>query len=277
MLQQSGSEQTLHLYGEGGEWLCAYNANGAPAQQVVWLGSRPIGLIQAGKLLYVESDHLGSPRAVIDPQRDVAVWVWSLLGESFADGIPIEDPDEDGVAQELGLRFPGQRWDEEGGLSYNYFRDYESAAGRYLQSDPIGLDGGMSSYSYVEGSPLQYKDPTGLVKHHTGKEIDCGKGCWIRIDSVFNEKTGEMTRHLHWGCKGREAECGENGLPSHGGTWDQVPSFVKECALKNGFLGKSVPIPKSENGQDYEMAPGAKAAMYSAAALWMLGTLIWGW
>lgn len=57
MLQQLGAEKTLHLHGEGGEWLGRYGASGAPAQQVVWLGSRPVGLIQAGKVLYIESDH----------------------------------------------------------------------------------------------------------------------------------------------------------------------------------------------------------------------------
>jgi hypothetical protein len=85
-----GTDKTLHLHGEGGEWLGSYGATGAPAQQVVWLGSRPVGLIQARKVFYIESDHLGSPRAVVDPQRDVAVWRWSLLGEAFGSGMPAE-------------------------------------------------------------------------------------------------------------------------------------------------------------------------------------------
>lgn len=90
VLQQVGTDKTLHLHGEGGEWLGSYGATGAPAQQVVWLGSRPVGLIQARKVFYIESDHLGSPRAVVDPQRDVAVWRWSLLGEAFGSGMPAE-------------------------------------------------------------------------------------------------------------------------------------------------------------------------------------------
>jgi RHS repeat-associated protein len=163
VLQQVGTEKTLHLHGEGGEWLGRYGASGAPAHQVVWLGSRPVGLIQAGKVLYIESDHLGSPRALIDPQRDVAVWRWSLLGEAFGSGMPAEDPDQDGILQPFDLRFPGQRVELTSGLSYNYFRDYDYQVGRYAQSDPVGLLAGASTYAYSGLSPLSNVDPMGLV------------------------------------------------------------------------------------------------------------------
>jgi len=163
VLQRTGADKTLHLHGEGGEWLGAYEASGTPTQQVVWLGSRPVGLIQAGRLLYIESDHLGAPRAVIDPTRDVQIWHWSLLGEAFGVDSPAEDPDQDGVLQSFELRFPGQRWDASSGLSYNHFREYESRTGRYSQSDPIGLHGGVSTYLYVAGAPISRADPSGLI------------------------------------------------------------------------------------------------------------------
>ena len=164
VLQQVGTDKTLHLHGESGEWLGIYGATGNPAQQVVWVGSRPVGLIQAGKVFYIESDHLDSPRAVVDPQHDVTVWRWSLLGEAFGAGVPSSDPDRDGAELSFDLRLPGQRADSSSGLNYNYYRDYEPGTGRYIQSDPIGLNGGRSTYGYVEGDPASYSDPYGLQR-----------------------------------------------------------------------------------------------------------------
>ena len=59
-------------------------------------------------------------------------------------------------------RFPGQYADAETGFNYNYFRDYDPTTGRYIQSDPIGLWGGLNRYVYGNGDPQGYIDPFGL-------------------------------------------------------------------------------------------------------------------
>ena len=62
------------------------------------------------------------------------------------------------------LRFPGQYDDKETNLYYNYFRDLDPAIGRYVQSDPIGLDGGTNTFAYVDGAPVLWSDALGLSK-----------------------------------------------------------------------------------------------------------------
>ncbi len=64
---------------------------------------------------------------------------------------------------EYNLRFPGQQYDAVVGLHYNYFRDYDPAKGGYVQSDPIGLLGGVGTYAYAGNDPLLTLDRTGLL------------------------------------------------------------------------------------------------------------------
>ena len=104
-------------------------------------------------------DHLGTVRAITDTSQTV-IWRWDSA--PFGDTLPNEDPDGDGQALRFNLRFPGQYFDVETGLHYNYFRDYDPTTGRYVQSDPIGLVGGINTFAYVDGNPLSYLDPDGL-------------------------------------------------------------------------------------------------------------------
>ncbi|WP_313345633.1 RHS repeat-associated core domain-containing protein, partial [Stenotrophomonas sp.] len=107
------------------------------------------------------------------PVRDVAIWEWSNKSEVFGNQAPGVDPDGDGVAFELALRFPGQQATDASGMFYNYQRDYDPAVGRYSQSDPIGLRGGLSTFAYVSSSPIQRVDPAGLeesIPQLTGSE-----------------------------------------------------------------------------------------------------------
>ncbi len=76
---------------------------------------------------------------------------------------PNQDPDGDGTTFTYNLRLPGQYYDSETGPSQNYFRDYDPGIGKYVESDPLGLPGGLNTYSYVGQSPMQYMDPYGLT------------------------------------------------------------------------------------------------------------------
>ena len=151
-------DNAYFVYDEAGHLLGEYGSDGNPRQQIIWLGDLPVGVLQGAganqALHYIEPDHLGTPRVIVDATRDVAIWRWPLIGEAFGATPPDADPDHDGAAFTFDLRYPGQRYDAATGLNYNYFRDYDPSTGRYVQSDPIGVAGGLATYGYSASSPL---------------------------------------------------------------------------------------------------------------------------
>ena len=116
--------------------------------------------------VYLHTDHLDTPRLATNLSQTV-VWQWQ--SDAFGTTAANDDPDGDGDATIVNLRFPGQYYDQESGLHYNYFRDYDPSTGRYVQSDPVGLDDGPNTYLYVQANPLFYTDPQGLAV--------CGGAC----------------------------------------------------------------------------------------------------
>ena len=109
--------------------------------------------VWADNLYFVHTDHLGAPAVITDANQQV---VWQDSKAPFGEtNIAVNQ-------LEFSVRFPGQYYDQESGLHYNYFRDYDPSIGRYVQSDPIGLDGGINTYAYVKGNPISFIDPFGL-------------------------------------------------------------------------------------------------------------------
>ena len=182
VIGEDGLLEYGYLYDEQGRLLAEYRtATSQLSRLYVWLDDRPIAVqpkagSYANEWLHVHSDHLGTPRAITRPsQANATIWRWSPTQTAFGEHAPEQDPDGDSDPFTFNLRYPGQYFDAESGLHYNYFRDYEPSTGRYVQSDPIGLDGGASTYAYALSNPSRFADTFGLFVCFTTVDCACIK------------------------------------------------------------------------------------------------------
>jgi RHS repeat-associated protein len=150
-----------YAYDEAGRLLGEYDRTGARVQEHVYLGEMPVAVIgSGGGVYYVHSDHLGTPRQILSTTQQLR-WRWDLA-DPFGANAPNANPQGLGSFA-YNLRLPGQYFDAESGLHYNTHRDYDPRLGRYIESDPIGLAGGVNTYAYVGGNPVGFVDPSGLL------------------------------------------------------------------------------------------------------------------
>jgi RHS repeat-associated protein len=150
-IKDDGTTTTRFLY-SGPSLL--HEQTGGSLRDYIYVGGEIVALVNDGVLYFVHNDHLGRPEVVTDGNQAV---VWSSENNAFGN-----NPGTDLIGG-LNLGFPGQYYDIESGTYYNYFRTYDATTGRYLQSDPIGLAGGLNSSGYAFGNPVRFSDPYGIV------------------------------------------------------------------------------------------------------------------
>lgn len=153
LAKAGGAIGTTYFAPAAGGGLMAENDNGAWIDYV-WLNGHLVSRIAGGQTYAIHTDQVGRPEAVTDASRTV---VWRARNFAF-DRTVMQD-----TIGGLNLGFPGQYYDAETGLWNNGFRDYDSTLGRYVESDPLGLGGGINTYAYAANNPLYWVDPSGLA------------------------------------------------------------------------------------------------------------------
>ena len=150
--------RTIHYHYDQNNLLIGESlANGTALRDYIYLHGEPIALREYETnpgLYYYVTDHLGTPQKLLNAQGAV-IWQAAYLPYGEAQILT--------ASVQNNLRFPGQYFDTETGLHYNWSRYYNPKIGRYITADPIGLAGGMNVYAYVGGNPVNAVDVEGLT------------------------------------------------------------------------------------------------------------------
>lgn len=171
--------------GPGSNLLTDTDGAGNSRVDYIFLNNVPVGTYQPSntKFYFISTDRLGTPTAVTDSTKTVQ---WSATYQPFGS----TSTGASGIVQNL--RLPGQEWDLESTFNHNGFRNYAASLTRYVESDPIGLAGGMNTYQYAGGNALKFTDTVGLCQPG---DVTCqmafrqaGLPNWSEPDAPVNQK-----------------------------------------------------------------------------------------
>jgi RHS repeat-associated protein len=133
------------------------DASGNPIREYIWFNSMPVAVVDhtgmSPALYFIHTDNLNRPQKLTDGSVALA---WDAVYQPFGEAYSVS-----GTATDL-LMFPGQFYDSETVLAQNWHREYDATLGRYIESDPIGLAGGVNTYAYVINDPINNIDASGL-------------------------------------------------------------------------------------------------------------------
>jgi RHS repeat-associated protein len=197
-VKKTGQDTTYYFYDGEGRVLGEYDRNGNAIQETVYLNNMPVVVLkpEQGSTVpyYIYADHINTPRVITRASDNSMVWRWDNADPFGA--LPPDASLAGAGAFGYNPRFPGQLFDSESGFHYNYFRDYDPKAGRYLQSDPIGLNGGVNTYAYVGGNPVWGIDPYGLAEVIVWEPVGRGSSSFGHVSTIANGK------NYSWGTGG---------------------------------------------------------------------------
>jgi RHS repeat-associated protein len=146
---------TIFHYSQNGQIIAESNSAGTITTEYVYLNGQPLAKMEGENAYYYHNDHLATPQKMTDSSGTV---VWAADYKPFGEATVIISTITNN------LRFPGQYYDAETGLHYNYYRDYDPTTGKFLQADPIGIQAGSNHlYTYGGNNPIIFIDPFGLA------------------------------------------------------------------------------------------------------------------
>jgi RHS repeat-associated protein len=204
----------------------------------------PLAVAEASSLYMVQTDHLGRPTRMTDAAKST---VWQAAYNPHGEATSLS-----GTAA-LNLRFPGQVFQIETGLAYNWHRHYDATTGRYTQPDPLRFVDGPSIYAYAGNSPYMYVDRDGLIKL---PEDPTGlSGDWQPDPSHQNPK-GSRWRRPGGGCldfePGTPGELGWKGKPHWHDCSDPDDDKRKD---KHWKPGEDCPQPADSKSSPFDYLP----------------------
>jgi RHS repeat-associated protein len=152
-----GTTTVFHYYFDG-NIIGESDESGEFSKEYLYRGGSRLAMVDVstGEVYYYGNDQLGTPEILTDSTNIV---VWEAIYKPFGEA---EVNEHSTLVNNF--RFPGQYYDAETGLHYNYHRYYDPRIGRYLTPDPIGLDASINLFSYVANNPINDVDPTGLYR-----------------------------------------------------------------------------------------------------------------
>lgn len=156
----------------------------------------------------VHTDHLDTPRALTD---ESGTHVWRADYRVYGEALVNEDVDGNAQSVVLNVRFPGQYWDAELGLHYNWHRYYDPNIGRYISADPVGQMGGLNEYRYAGNKPLLIVDPLGLKSYLVSRPLQGPGGRYAAHNFIASnaDYPGDPKATLH--SFGKSSEEGSQG------------------------------------------------------------------